>query len=154
MEVIDLTNMTADDLLSYHNELAIHAKATRKTGKFRTKALALKAIAGLRADLGSTRVERIEESLADLTQPSAIGADPNMLEHGTLTEITGHYKRSQPRRLLEQLHTGMGCDIGFGALLMSWFHHSGYFKATANLETVVAAFRDYLGLEVAVTRKT
>jgi hypothetical protein len=151
--MLDLTNMTADDLLSYHNELAIHAKATRKTGKFRTKALALKAIAALRMDLGSTRVERIEESLADLAQPSAIGADPNMLEHSTLTEVTGYYKRSKPRRLLEQLHAGFGCDIGFNALLTSWFHHTGYFKATANLTTVVAAFRDYLGLEIALEKK-
>jgi hypothetical protein len=94
-------------------------------------------------DLGTARVERIEESLADLT----------LLEHGTLTEVTGYYKRSKPRRLLEQLHAGFGCDIGFNALLTSWFHHTGYFKATANLTTVVAAFRDYLGLEIALEKK-
>jgi hypothetical protein len=144
--VFDLSNMTGEDLLSYHNELAIHAKAKRRDGKFRTKAAGIKAIEALRLDLGSSRVERIEASLVDLTQPSAIGS-------GTLTEVTGYFKRAAPRRLLEQLHTGMGCDIGFQALLTSWFHHNGYFRATANLDTVVAAFRDYLGLEVAIERK-
>lgn len=145
--------MTGEDLLSYHNELAIHAKAKRREGKFRTKAAAVKAIEALRLDLGSLRVARIEASLTDVTQPSSIGADPSVLEHGTLTQVTGYFKRAQPRRLLEQLHTGMGCDIGFNALLTSWFHHTGYFRAMASLDTVVAAFRDYLGLEVAVEKR-
>lgn len=165
--MFDLSNMTGEDLLSYHNELAIHAKAKRREGKFRTKAAAVKAIEALRLDLGSSRVERIEASLkfseADLQKAVEIMGDSNGITvpiatpdgvfNVTQTQVTGYFKRAKPRRLLEQLHTGMGCDIGFNALLTSWFHHTGYFRATANLDTVVAAFRDYLGLEVAIERK-
>lgn len=61
--MFDLTNMSAVDLLGYYNELAIHARQPRKESKFRTKLMATRAIEVLRAELGTTRVERIEESL-------------------------------------------------------------------------------------------
>lgn len=145
--MIDLTKMSAEDLLSYYNELTIHARAKRKGTRFRTKADAIAAITGLRTDLGSARVERIEESLV----PQAVeimGASTELTVPIATPDGVFNVVR-KPRRLLEQLHTGMGCDIGFHALLTSWFHHNGYFKATASVETYAAGLRDYLGLEVA-----
>lgn len=220
-KMLDLDNMTGDQLLSYYNELAPYARDDaewpRQKSKFRSKEKAKNVISELRHWLGSSTVNRIEVLwMADVnnTFPAAVeyrafaeglrdrvisglkergmkevggrmtydasnppdklpqqdevwqmapGSQTQFLTQAveTMGDSTGievpiatpdgvfNVKR-QPRPLLRQLMVDTDCEIGFHALLTSWFYHTGYLKMTSSLESYAAALAS-LGLS---TQKT
>lgn len=158
--MFDLTVFTGTELLDYHNELAAYAKTKPKGSRFRTNALGIAAVERLRRDLGSATVERIEAVMVEQkvsadteTWQIQPGAQSDFIEtmKEAAVDISGpEFGTAAPvartgRPLLGQLMSSTGCLIGFAALLTSWFHHTGYFKAAASMETHKSALES-LGL--------